>query len=74
MARLGYASADAGPAAASLHARRLFYQCISRHQGQMNSLNLALSQQVGERELLKQQLQDMQHRVAVAQAQKEDVE
>lgn len=72
MTRLGYASVDIAPAAASRETRRLFYECIARHQGQLGSLNFVLSQESDERKLLERQLQDLRHQLAEAGDQLED--
>ena len=72
MTRLGYAPADKVAAAASQDTRRLFYQTIARHQGRLSSLNLALSKQHREQELLEGQLHDLQHQLAEAGNQVEE--
>ncbi len=72
MARLGYASADKVAAVALHDSRRLFYQAIARHQGRLGSLNLALSKQHHEQELLEGQLHDLQRQLAEARNQIEE--
>lgn len=62
MSRLGYAPAHRAATAASRSARRLLYECLARHQGKVNSLNLALDDKVRERQLREEELQEL-HRL-----------